>query len=155
MIIRDLQGIKSHRRGREVKGACAKCGKDVWESEAILDDCYNVWAGRCPHCQAINLLGFTGLRGYSSQGMDLVLPTDEEREANSELPPDTPTSGPAGKPATMHGSILGEICHQLRGEDSPTAAASQSPSPEPAPEREGQRKDSRDPSGESPSPRTT
>ena len=110
MIIRTLQTKPKHG---EVPGTCAKCGVAVYESLFILDDCYNVWGGKCPQCEAINMLAMTGLRGYSSSGMDLVLPTDEERDAN-DLPADTPTSGAAGKPATAHGSVLGELCHKLR-----------------------------------------
>lgn len=94
-----------------IPGVCAACGKDVFEFLATLDDAYNVWAGRCPHCSAINFLALTGLRGYSSARMDLVLPTDEERDSN-KLPADCPTQGSKG-PATVHGSVSGEICHQL------------------------------------------
>ena len=95
-------------------GTCAHCKNDVYEFEWILDDAYNVWAGKCPHCNAINYLALTSLRGYSSAGMDLVLPTDEERDAN-ELPSDTPTRGSHG-PATAHGTVSGEICHQITKE---------------------------------------
>jgi hypothetical protein len=102
------------RHGQDVPGNCAKCGERVYESMFTLDDAYNVWAGKCPHCGAINRLGLTGLRGYSSQGMDLVLPTDEEKAAN-DMPADCPTSGSRG-PATQHGSNLGELAHRLRGD---------------------------------------
>lgn len=61
-----------------------------------------------------NMLALTSLRGYSAAGMDLVLPTDEERDAN-ELPADTPTRGSHG-PATVHGTVAGEIYHQLTKE---------------------------------------
>lgn len=94
-----------------IAGKCAKCGGEVWESLALLDDAYNVWVGICPHCSAANLLGMTGLRGYSSAGMDLVLPTDEEITANN-WPTDWPTQGQKG-PATFHGTIAGEILHRL------------------------------------------
>ena len=105
----------SHPRCRTTVGACASCGKTVWESLANLDDAYNVWAGKCPHCGAINLLSTEhGLRGYNGGTMYLVLPYDEERDSNG-LPPDTPTRGKFGSPPTMHGSPLGEICHKLRG----------------------------------------
>ena len=101
-----------------IAGACAQCGKAVWETVATLDDAYNVWAGKCPHCGAINMLSTVhGLRGYDSQAMHLVLPYDEERDSNG-LPPDTPTRGKFGGPPMMHGSPLGEICHKLRGEKS-------------------------------------
>lgn len=107
-----ITGMKMAHGAKTVRGTCAKCGKAVFESLSILDDCYNVWAGRCPHCQALNLLAMTGLRGYSSTGMDLVLPFDEERDAN-QLPADTPTCGPRGEPASLHGSRLGELTHKL------------------------------------------
>lgn len=99
--------------GREtVPGSCANCAKLVFEDLFSLDDAYNVWAGECPHCGAINLLSLHhGLRGYSSSEMHLVLPTDEERKENG-LPPNCPTSGPGGPP-TIHGSVSGEIAHQL------------------------------------------
>lgn len=94
-----------------IKGTCAKCAGDVYESLAMLDDAYNVWMGKCPHCGALNYLAMTGLRGYSSGGMSLVLPTDEEKAANN-LPVDTPTQGSKG-PATLHGTNAGEIYHKL------------------------------------------
>lgn len=98
-------------------GPCAQCGKAVWETVFDLDDAYNVWAGKCPHCGAINLLSTEhGLRGYDSQAMHLVLPYDEERDANG-LPKDTPTRGVFGSPPTLHGSPLGEICHRLKEEN--------------------------------------
>jgi hypothetical protein len=93
-------------------GKCAKCEKPVYEADATLSDAYNVWAGECPHCGALNFLALTGLRGYSSAGMDLVLPTEEERIANN-LPEGTPTSGRSGRPADLHGSVAGEIYHKL------------------------------------------
>ena len=96
-----------------VPGKCAKCSGEAHESLAMLDDAYNVWLGKCPHCAALNFLSMShGLRGYSSGGMHLVLPTDEEKAENN-LPPDTPTSGPSGRPATAHGSNAGELMHQL------------------------------------------
>ena len=98
-----------------VKGVCAGCGKSVFEDLATLDDCYNVWLGECPHCKALNYLALTGLRGYSSQGMELVSPTAEEIDRNN-LPKDTPTSGACGKPANVHGSNLGELLHKIRGD---------------------------------------
>jgi hypothetical protein len=109
---------------RYVAGKCAKCSKDVYESLWLLDDAYNVWMGKCPHCAALNFLGMTGLRGYSSSGMSLVLPTYEEAAANN-LPADTPTSGPCGKPADQHGTIAGELQHRLANDkplfDEPSA----------------------------------
>ena len=63
---------------------CANCGKAVSESEAILDDAYGVWRGRCPYCNAINLLDQSdGSRGYWSGGMNLCLPTDHEVKMNN------------------------------------------------------------------------
>ena len=94
-----------------IPGTCAGCQRPVYESLTLLDDAYNVWAGRCPHCSAINLLALTSLRGYSSSGMDLVLPMDEERDANG-LPADCPTQGSGGEP-TVHGTLAGELYHQL------------------------------------------
>lgn len=92
--------LKSSRgRMRDpIGGSCAKCGKAVFESISTLDDCYNVWLGKCPHCGALNYLnaGMNSLRGYSIIGMDLVLPYDEEVEMN-KLPPDTPTRGSCGR----------------------------------------------------------
>ena len=108
-IIRDM---KAQPGGDRIAGACAHCEKAVWESLAILDDCYNVWLGKCPHCAALNFLSTThGLRGYSSSGMYLVLPTPDEQKQNG-LPDGIPLSdNPA--PATMHGSPLGELMHRF------------------------------------------
>lgn len=116
---------KAPSSGR-IAGTCAHCGKTVWESTFILDDCYNVWAGKCPHCGAINLLALTGLRGYSSSGMDLTLPYDEERDKNN-LPEDCPTLGPHGSEANIHGSISGEICHLLKNMVPTTGEANEVP----------------------------
>ena len=100
--------------GRDlIEGQCANCKKQVYEHLFTLDDAYNVWAGECPHCKAINLLATTSLRGYSSQGMDLVLPFDEEVEANSELPRDCPTAGKAGYEPNIKGSALSEFTRPL------------------------------------------
>lgn len=110
-IINTMQ--KDPRRGY-IKGVCAHCKQPVWEELWLLDDAYNVWIGKCPHCDARNLLGMTGLRGYSSAGMDLVLPTDEEVAAN-DWPKDWPTQGSKG-PATCHGSNVGELLHKIREE---------------------------------------
>ena len=110
MIITDMKA--SPRRGH-IKGQCANCKKDVFESMLTLDDAYNVWMGKCPHCSALNFLALTSLRGYSSAGMDLALPTDEEKAENN-LPADCPTSGPCGKPADLHGTVSGELMHKLR-----------------------------------------
>jgi len=96
-----------------VKGYCAKCSEPVFESLAMLDDAYNVWLGRCPHCNALNFLALTGLRGYSTAGMNLVLPTEEEKISNGL--PDCPTRpNPRGGKTMIHGSNSGEICHHLR-----------------------------------------
>ncbi len=96
----------------EVPGNCAHCGLEVYESLFTLDDCYNVWAGKCPKCKALNFLSMThGLRGYSSGKMYLVLPAPEEALTN-ELPDGIPL-GPSAGPATSHGSPLGEFCHNL------------------------------------------
>lgn len=113
MIISNLSMTKSSIR--DVEGNCAKCNTKLYESLFLLDDAYNVWAGKCPHCMAINMLSMNhGLRGYSSKSMWLVLPTDEEVEMNTDLPCDCPTSGSHG-PATAHGSPLGEFLHKLSG----------------------------------------
>ena len=70
------------KRDRWVSGTCANCGKVLWEGLFMLDDAYAVYRGECPYCQAINLLGGPG-RGYGSQGMNLVLPTDCEMHMNN------------------------------------------------------------------------
>ena len=108
MLILDLKAAPG---SGTIPGACANCGNGVHESLSTLDDTYNVWAGRCPHCGAINLL---------STSMDLVLPYDEEVEPNG-LPAGTPTRGASGVAATMHGSPLGEFLHKLSAarEESP------------------------------------
>lgn len=112
MIISKLSKAKTQYM--DTKGTCAHCKQDVWESQFTLDDCYNVWAGECPHCNAINFLALTSMRGYSSQGMDLVLPFDEEIEANETLKgKNIPTQGKNGKPATIHGTVSGEMAHIL------------------------------------------
>jgi hypothetical protein len=101
---------------RFVEGTCPApdCKKPVYESLARLDDCYNVWVGRCPHCGAHSFLALSSLRGYNSTRMDLWLPTDEERDSN-ELPADIPTRGPSRSQEPMiHGTIAGEIHHRLR-----------------------------------------
>lgn len=103
--------LKEAGPGR-ISGKCAHCAKEVWEELWILDDAYNVWMGKCPHCGALNYLSMChGLRGYSSAGMHLVLPTDEEKLANS-LPADCPSRGSDG-PATAHSSPAGELMHLL------------------------------------------
>lgn len=113
-IISTMSSIK--KRGF-IPGKCANCNKDVWESSFLLDDAYNVWVGKCPHCGALNYLSLDhGLRGYSSYEMWLVLPTEEEKAAN-DLPKDCPTSGFCGKPADIHGTNLGELCHRLTKEE--------------------------------------
>ncbi|RJQ10636.1 MAG: hypothetical protein C4551_02385 [Bacillota bacterium] len=78
-----------------VAGSCAACGKAVFEDLRVLDDAYNVYWGVCPHCGAANALDMSGRhggRGYSSQGMHLVLPTKEEAIMNG-LPAEWPTQG--------------------------------------------------------------
>jgi hypothetical protein len=97
-----------------IPGTCPApaCGKPVFESLARLDDAYNVWVGQCPHCGAHAMLSMRSLRGYSSDGMQLVLPTVEEVRANS-LPTDTPHRG-SGGPAVLHGTQAGEVQHKLR-----------------------------------------
>ncbi len=65
-------------------GACPNCGKTVREYQFTLDDCYGVYRGRCPHCNALCLLKpqkYAG-RGYTSKEMFLTLPTDYEIEMN-------------------------------------------------------------------------
>jgi hypothetical protein len=111
-MISELSAQKG--KANDVEGHCAKCTGTVYERLWILDDAYNVWIGKCPYCGALNYLGLVGLRGYSSKAMTLVLPTDEEREANG-LPPDTPTSGHCGRPADFHGTIAGELQHRILG----------------------------------------
>lgn len=110
----DLQ--KQRSSSDYISGQCAKCEKTVWEALFTLDDAYNVWSGKCPYCGAINLLSVNhGLRGYSSSGMHLVLPTDEEKaDPHNELPEDCPTSGPCGHKPNIHGSPLGEFLHQFK-----------------------------------------
>lgn len=97
-----------------IPGVCPSpaCAKPVYESMLLLDDAYNVWMGKCPHCGALSYLGLTSLRGYNSAGMTLVLPTEEEVKANG-LPADTPTR-PMGKSAVpmVHGTVAGEIAHR-------------------------------------------
>ena len=69
----------------DVEGECANCGKPIKESLSILDDAYGVWRGVCPHCGAINLLdqsGEHGIRGYITDKMWTVLPTDHEMKMN-------------------------------------------------------------------------
>lgn len=115
MIISDL---KTAPRPASCKGACANCQAEVYEDTWLLDDAYNVWMGRCPACRALNYLSMShGLRGYSGSVMWLVLPTAEEIAANN-LPADTPSSGPCGRPADAHGSPAGEIAHRLMEEKS-------------------------------------
>ena len=107
-----INEMKAAPKYGHIKGQCANCAKDVYEALWLLDDAYNVWMGKCPHCKALNYLSMNhGLRGYSSGGMHLVLPTDEEKRANG-LPADCPSQGSKG-PATAHGSPAGEFCHQL------------------------------------------
>ena len=109
-----ISDLKTAPRGKCVKGNCAHCKAEVYEDLWLLDDAYNVWMGRCPACKALNYLSMTyGLRGYDRARMELVLPTEEEREANG-LPADIPTSGKCGRPADQHGTPAGEIQHRLR-----------------------------------------
>lgn len=108
-----IMGLSKTKSGDEIKGACANCNESVYESLFTLDDAYNVWAGKCPFCNAINLLSTDSLRGYCSSGIDLVLPFDEEIEPNG-LPNDTPTQGKSGQPADMRGSQLGELLSKIR-----------------------------------------
>lgn len=98
-----------------LRGECAKCAKPAFEERWILDDAYNAWMGRCPHCSALNYLSMThGLRGYDGTQMHLVLPTDEEVRDN-HLPPDTPTRGPGGA-TTANGSMGSLIGSMLEKE---------------------------------------
>lgn len=65
-------------------GECANCHKVVKEYQWTLDDCCGVYRGRCPHCNAVNLLDFSKCgRGYSSKEIFLVLPTDHEIKMNN------------------------------------------------------------------------
>jgi hypothetical protein len=108
--------LKSQPGSGLIAGSCAHCGKSVFEQLSTLDDAYNVFIGKCPHCQALNYLSMShGLRGYSSTGMFLALPTPEEARTN-ELPEGIPLAPPAG-PADQHGTPLGEILHRLTNED--------------------------------------
>ena len=101
-----------------VPGECAKCAKPVFEELWLLDDAYNVWMGRCPHCAALNYLSMThGLRGYTEKQMHLVLPTDEE-VADNHLPAGTPTRGPGGKTAPL-GSLESVIRDAISKELAP------------------------------------
>lgn len=114
-----ISKLSTTQKRDSLKGICANCNVELWESEWILDDCYNVWAGQCPKCNACNLLSMNhGLRGYDSKQMYLVLPTDEEMESNPDLPRDCPTQGSKG-PAIFHGTVLGEISHILRDAEPP------------------------------------
>lgn len=95
MIITDLKPRPrySHYYGaNDPEGECAKCGKSVYESQLILDDCYAVWWGKCPHCGAMNALDYRKGRGYDRKRIYLVLPTNEEVIMN-DLPDNTPTRG--------------------------------------------------------------
>lgn len=88
-------------KSEPVRGECAHCGAAVYESLFFLDDAYAVWLGECPHCHALNFLSTKHGRGYSSAGMHLVLPTDDEVKRNG-LPEGCPTvesvaRGKAGK----------------------------------------------------------
>ena len=94
MIIFDLLKKTSGRGPKLVPGKCAKCGGEVFEAVVTLDDCYNVWAGICPHCKATNLLSTEHGRGYDSRQMYLVLPTAEEVRLNPELPRGCPVQYP-------------------------------------------------------------
>lgn len=101
----------------DIPGKCAKCAVTVYERLVTLDDAYNVWAGKCPACGAINLLALSGLRGYSSSGMELVLPTAcEVADPHNGLPADTPSTACTGDhpDGMIHGSIAGELMHRLR-----------------------------------------
>lgn len=105
--------LKKQKIRDAIPGNCGNCKSEVWQSLSVLDDTYNVWMGKCPHCQALNFLSTNyGLRGYDSTKMMLELPYDEEVEAN-DLPKDIPTQGKKGEPANMHGSPAGEIYFQL------------------------------------------
>lgn len=97
-IISTMKTVAS-TRPKMVPETCAKCGKQAWESLALLDDAYAVWIGKCPHCGAHNLLDFSkGGRGYHSGGMALTLPTKDEIEQNG-WPEDWPTCDGPGRPA--------------------------------------------------------
>lgn len=108
-IISTMQAVRRHG---DIPGTCPHCKREVYESLMLLDDAYNVWCGKCPHCGAHSFLGLNSLRGYSRAGMTLWLPTDEERDSN-ELPKDTPTRGATGRPANFHGTQAGEIYRRL------------------------------------------
>jgi hypothetical protein len=115
-----LSDLQREPGGRHVQGQCAKCYGVVWESLWILDDAFNAYAGRCPHCGAINLLSMDKtLRGYDMNHVWLVLPTDEEAEANKLHEaaqrrglPRAPTRGPGG-PVEPIGTLAGAIARRL------------------------------------------
>lgn len=108
-LTRDL--LKEKSPGT-VSGECAACHKVVHELLCLLDDAYNVWKGVCPYCGAWNFLSMNhGLRGYSSGGMHLVLPTPEEAEANG-LPDGVPLADSKG-PVNAKGSPLAQFCEKL------------------------------------------
>jgi len=84
-VLTDQPWLTSRMDKGDVFGSCAQCGKSVREDLFLLDDAYCVYRGRCPHCNAVNLLdqsGDHGLRGYTSREMWTVLPTDHEVRMN-------------------------------------------------------------------------
>lgn len=97
MIIHRMlkDGPRARNRKKYTRGICPEpnCGQEVYENTAILDDCFAVWWGKCPYCEAISVLDITdNTRGYDSEFMKLCLPTEEEVIMNG-LPADIPTRG--------------------------------------------------------------
>ncbi len=89
--IKDQPWFTSLMSEGNILGECPNCHKVCREHLWTLDDCYAVYRGRCPHCNALCLLGREG-RGYWSGGMTLVLPYDEQIQANG-WETDVPTRG--------------------------------------------------------------
>lgn len=88
--IKDQPWYTSRMDAGDMMGECANCHKVCREHSAIIDDCYAVYRGRCPYCNALNLLDNEKGRGYSGTGMHLVLPTDHEIRMN-DWETDVPT----------------------------------------------------------------
>lgn len=88
--------LSAERGSRDdLPGTCAHCGAEVYERLYRLDDCFAIYAGKCPKCGALNVLDPTGsqtMRGYGSTGMHLCLPTPMETKLNGYG--DVPTREP-------------------------------------------------------------
>lgn len=81
----DKETDRAPRRVKRIPGVCVGCGEKVYEADVTLSDAYAVWAGKCPYCQAINLLSTKHGRGYDSSRMYLVSPTPGEIAEYPEL----------------------------------------------------------------------